>query len=212
MTRPVRVLSTLLLAVALVALAACSSSTGSAAKPSELTDKTGGGPYEGFGLVPPLPRPAFTLTDTSGKPFSFGTLTEGKPTLLYFGYTRCPDVCPTTMLDIHDALEQVAPTVRDKVQVVFVSTDVKHDTSVVIASWLRNFDAGLPNRFIGLSGTQVQVDTAQAAAHVQLAEDDGQLHAAEVLLYGSDDYARVQFLQSNNESDQIAHDLPLVIT
>jgi protein SCO1 len=193
---------------ALVVLAACSSSS-SKPKPSDLNNRPQVGPYQGFGLVPPLPRPSFTLTDTSGTRFSFSQ-TAGDPTLLYFGYTHCPDVCPTTMADIAQAVAQQPAAVRSKVRVVFVTTDVKRDTGRVIAAWLRHFDTDLPHRFIGLTGTQAQIDAAQAAAHVVLAEDGGQTHAADVLLYGADDYAHVKYLQSDNESDQIAHDLPLV--
>ena len=198
-------------AVAVVALLAAACSSGAAApQPSELNDKTTGGPYQGFGLIPPQPRPAFTLTDTAGKVYSFGRATAGKPTLLYFGYTHCPDICPTTMADIGQALRTLPAGVQRRAQVVFVTTDVKRDTGPVIAAWLAHFDTDLPNQFVGLTGTQSQIDIAQAAAHVQLAEDEGQQHSAQVLLYGSDDYARVQYLQSTNEADQIAHDLPLV--
>lgn len=196
-------------AVALLA-AACDSGSSANAKPSELNDKTGGGTYQGFGLVPPQPRPAFTLTDTQGKPFPFAQATSGQPTLLYFGYTHCPDVCPATMADVGNALRGVPASLQKRTRVVFVTTDVKRDSGPVIAAWLAHFDTGLPNTFVGLTGTQAQIDAAQAAAHVQLAEDEGQQHSAQVLLYGSDDYARVQYLQSDNESDQMAHDLPLV--
>ncbi len=191
----------------LVVLAGCSS--GGKPEPSDLNNQPKVGRYQGFGLVPPLPRPSFTLTDTSGQPFSFSR-TTGHPTLLYFGYTHCPDVCPTTMADIAQAVASVPAAVRAETDVVFVTTDVKRDTGRVIAAWLRHFDTGLPNRFVGLTGSQAHVDAAQAAAHVQLAEDDGQLHAADVLLYGADDYAHVKYLESDNEADQIAHDLPLV--
>ena len=203
-----RRLAALVAAVAVVA-AACSSGA-AAPQPSELHDKPTGGVYQGFGLVPPQPRPSFTLTDTSGKSYAFGRTTAGKPTLLYFGYTHCPDVCPTTMADIGQALRTVPSDIQRRTQVVFVTTDVKRDTGPVMAAWLAHFDTDLPNRFVGLTGTQAQIDAAQAAAHVQLAEDEGQQHSAEVLLYGSDDYARVQYLQSTNEADQIGHDLPLV--
>jgi protein SCO1/2 len=197
--------------VAAVALVAAACSSGAAApQPSELHDKPTGGRYQGFGLVPPQPRPSFTLTDTSGKSYAFGRATAGKPTLLYFGYTHCPDVCPTTMADIGQALRTVPSDIQRRTQVVFVTTDVKRDTGPVMAAWLAHFDTDLPNRFVGLTGTQAQIDAAQAAAHVQLAEDEGQQHSAEVLLYGSDDYARVQYLQSTNEADPIGHDLPLV--
>jgi protein SCO1 len=197
--------------VAAVAVVAAACSSGAAApQPSELHDKPTGGVYQGFGLLPPQPRPSFTLTDTSGKSYAFGRATAGKPTLLYFGYTHCPDVCPTTMADIGQALRTVPSDIQRRTQVVFVTTDVKRDTGPVMAAWLAHFDTDLPNRFVGLTGTQAQIDAAQAAAHVQLAEDEGQQHSADVLLYGSDDYARVQYLQSTNEADQIGHDLPLV--
>ncbi len=194
--------------LALTMLAACSSGSGSP-KRSELNDNPKVGRYQGFGLVPPQPRPSFTLTDTDGKRFSFSQ-TAGRPTLLYFGYTRCPDVCPTTMADVAQALQAVPAKIRQAAYVVFVTTDVKHDTGPVIAAWLRHFDPGLPRQFVGLTGSQAQIDAAQASAHVQLAEDDGQLHAADVVLYGADDYAHVKYLQSDNESDQISHDLRLV--
>lgn len=205
MTRRV---AAVLAAVALVA-AACSSGA-AAPQPSELNDKPTGGVYQGFGLIPPQPRPSFTLTDTSGTGYAFGRATAGKPTLLYFGYTHCPDVCPTTMADIGQALRKLPTDIQRRTQVVFVTTDVKRDSGPVMAAWLAHFDTDLPNRFVGLTGTQAQIDAAQAAAHVQLAEDEGQQHSAQVLLYGSDDYARVQYLQSTNEADQIVHDLPLV--
>lgn len=200
----------LLLAVLL--LAGCSSGAKSAtpsAGPSELTDRTGGS-FAGLGLSPAQPRPQFTLTDTAGRPYRFGSATAGKPTLLFFGYTHCPDVCPTTLADIAQALRTVPAAVRSVTQVVFVTTDVKRDTAPVLASYLAKFDPGLPNAFVGLTGSQAQIDAAQVAAHVTLAEDEGQTHSAEVLLYGSDDYARVAFLESDNEATQIAHDLPVV--
>jgi protein SCO1/2 len=184
------------------------SSTASAVR-SELNDHTDS-TYQGLGLTPPQPRPQFTLTDTAGRQFRFGAETAGKPTLLFFGYTTCPDVCPTTLADIAQGLSQVPEEVRKQTQVVFVTTDVKRDTAAVLKSYLAKFDPGLPNRFIGLRGTQSEIDAAQVAAHVTLAEDEGQTHSSEVLLYGTDDYARVAFLQSNNEAAQVAHDLPLV--
>jgi protein SCO1/2 len=197
-----------MVAVSVALVAGCASGHG-APRRSELNDNPKVGQYAGFGLIPPQPRPSFTLTDTTGKQFRFSH-TAGHPTLLYFGYTHCPDVCPTTMADIAQALEVVPATIRKITYVVFVTTDAKRDTGPVIAAWLRHFDSSLPSRFIGLTGNQASIDAAQASAHVQLAEDDGQLHAADVLLYGADDYAHVKYLQSDTESEQIAHDLPLI--
>ncbi len=200
-------------AAAVALLAACSSSGGGPAPgPSELIDNTGSGPYQGFGLVPPRPRPEFTLTDTAGKPYSFGARTHGRTTLLYFGYTSCPDICPATMADISDALRTLPAAEQRQVSVVFISTDVKHDTGAVIAQWLKNFDLGAKASFVGLRGTQGQIDAAQAAAHVTIAEDGGQTHSTQVLLYSPDDYARDSFIYNNSlEQGQMAHDLKLVI-
>ncbi len=203
-----RRLAALLAALALV-VAGCSGASHSST-PSDLTDQGGGGRYEGFGLTPAQPRPSFTLTDTSGKRYAFGTRTAGHPTLLFFGYTRCPDVCPTTMADAATALRKVPAAVASRTDVVFVSTDVKHDTGPVIAKWLSYFSGGSKATFVGLHGTQAQINAAQAAAHVTLAEDGGQTHSAQLLLYGPDDYARVSFLQSSREQQQIEHDLPVV--
>jgi len=198
------------LAVLLAAGCGSGSSSGAAQpSPSELNDHTDSA-YQGLGLTPPQPRPQFTLTDTAGRQFKFGAETAGKPTLLFFGYTNCPDVCPTTLADIANGLREAPAAVRQVTQVVFVTTDVKRDTAAVLKNYLAKFDPGLPNRFIGLTGTQSAIDAAQAAAHVTLAEDEGQTHSSQVLLYGTDDYARVAFLQSTNEAAQVAHDLPLV--
>jgi protein SCO1/2 len=201
--------------VAVLALAGCSSShsssPSSAPSASALNDQSGGGPYQGIGLTPPQPRPAFTLTDTAGRPFSFGTATAGHPTLLYFGYTNCPDICPETFANIALALQKVPTALQASVDVVFVTTDIKRDTGPAIAQWLGHFSAGQVAHFIGLRGTQAQIDVAQAAAHVTLAQDAGQTHSAEVLLYGADNYARVSYAYNGaSEQTEIAHDLPLV--
>ena len=199
-----------LIAVAALALVGCSSSGSNSAKPSELAPVDHNGPFQGAGLTPAQPRPSFSLTDTAGKTFSFATVTSKHPTLLYFGYTNCPDVCPTTMADVQGALSKVPASVAKQTYVVFVSTDVKRDTGPVIKQWLGHFDTGSPATWVGLRGTQTQIDAAQAAAHITLAEDAGQTHSAQVLLYGPDNYAHVSYLQSNNEREQIEHDLPLV--
>jgi protein SCO1/2 len=167
------------------------------------------GKYDGVNLPTPYHRPSFTLTDASGASYDFTTATKGKPTLLFFGYTNCPDVCPTTMADISVALRDVDTTLAQQVQVVFVTTDPKRDTTARLAQWLGNFDADLPTKFIGLTGEQSQLDQAQLSAGVPVAEDNGQTHSALLLLYGADDKAHVAFDAGNTPQD-IAHDLKLV--
>ena len=162
--------------------------------------------YAGVDLPDPYQRPSFTLTDTSGAPFDFAAATAGKPTLLFFGYTNCPDVCPTTLADIAVALRGLDAALVQQVQVVFVTTDPKRDTPAVLRAWLDRFDADLPIQFIGLTGDQAAIDQAQLATGVPVAEDDGQTHSALLLLYGSDDEAHVAF-DSGNTARDIAADL-----
>lgn len=202
-----------------VALTACSGTTKpagddvttSSGVTTGLGNPGGGGTYAGFGLTPPQPRPNFVLTDEAGRSFAFGQRTKGEPTLLFFGYTHCPDDCPTTMADIHLALTQVPAAVRAKTKVVFVTTDPARDSGARIKTWLSQFTGGLPAaNWIGLRGTRAQLDAAQAAAHVLIAADDGQTHSLSVLLYGPDDYAHVSFALTDTERQQMVHDLPIV--
>jgi protein SCO1 len=165
--------------------------------------------FAGVDLPDPYQRPSFTLTDTSGAAYDFAAATAGTPTLLFFGYTNCPDICPTTMADVAVALRNVDPALAGQVQVVFVTTDPAFDTPEVLAEYLGRFDADLPNRFIGLTGEQAAIDQAQLAAGVPLAEDSGRLHSSLLLLYGADDLAHVAF-NGGNTSRDIAGDLTLV--
>ena len=207
--------------VALVAgllLAGCGSSgdavaeghdhAASSSAPASL-ERASSGTYRGVELRDPYQKPEFTLTDSTGASFDFGQHTGAAPTLLFFGYTHCPDVCPTTMADIAVALRQVDPAVAAKTDVVFVTTDPARDTPQVLGEYLDRFDADLPTQFIGLSGTQDQIDQAQLAAGVPLAGDMGQTHSALLLLYGADGQAHVAFDAGNSGAD-IAHDLAVV--
>jgi protein SCO1/2 len=199
-----------LLVAAGLALSACGTATAegghdhSASPPAavEGADDT----YAGLDLAEPYRRPSFTLTDTTGAPFDFTAATAGKPTLLFFGYTNCPDVCPTTMADIAVALRGLDAALVRELQVVFVTTDPTRDTPAVLGEWLGRFDADLPTSFIGLTGDQATIDQAQLSTGVPLAEDGGKLHSSLLLLYGSDDEAHVAF-DAGNTSRDIAADL-----
>jgi protein SCO1/2 len=191
-----------------VLLAGCSSGGGHSKAPASVSP-TDASAYKGQMFPSPRPRPAFTLTDTQGQTYNFGTQTKDHPTLLYFGYTHCPDICPTTMATFGVALQRVPAAVRKDTRVVFVTTDPTRDTPTVIGRWLAHFDEGLPVKFIGLTGNQAQVNAAQQLAGVPLATEDGQQHSAEVLLYGADNKDRVFYTAGANPAD-ISHDLPLV--
>jgi len=125
--------------------------------------------YHGPQPVPVPTRPEWVLTDTHGRRFDFQQRTRCAPTLLYFGYTHCPDECPTAMADIASALRSVSPQLRSRVQVVFVTTDPARDTAPVLRRWLDQFSTS----FIGLLGTPAQVAAAQTATGIQPAYPDG---------------------------------------
>ncbi len=165
--------------------------------------------FAGLDLAEPYRRPSFTLTDTTGASVDFEAATAGRPTLLFFGYTNCPDVCPTTMADIAVALRGLDSTLVEDLQVVFVTTDPATDTPAVLGEYLGRFDADLPVPFVGLTGDQAAIDQAQLSTGVPLAEDQGRLHSSLLLLYGTDDEAHVAF-DAGNTSRDIAADLRLV--
>ncbi|MGY1794578.1 SCO family protein [Geodermatophilus sp. SYSU D00525] len=223
MTAPGRGRSAALLLAAGLALSACGSDDGDQAAAAEGHshadgDHTGGslatveGPddtYAGLDLPDPYQRPSFTLTDQTGASYDFASVTAGRPTLLFFGYTNCPDICPTTMADVALALRDTDPALAEQVQVVFVTTDPATDTPQVLGEYLDRFDADLPTQFVGLTGGQDAIDQAQLSAGVPLAEEDGRLHSSLLLLYGADDQAHVAFDAGNTARD-IAGDLAAV--
>ena len=114
---------------------------------------------QGAVIDPPQPKPEFTLTDTSGKPYDFVAETEGKLTLLYFGYLNCPDICPVHLAQIAETFDAIPEVARDA-EVVFVSVDPGRDSPEEIRDFLDNFDT----RFVGLTGTKDELDAAQTAA------------------------------------------------
>ncbi|HEX6947569.1 MAG TPA: SCO family protein [Acidimicrobiia bacterium] len=142
---------------------------------------------QGVKVENPTPKPEFTLTDTEGSPYDFAEETEGKVALLYFGYTSCPDICPTHMAQIAEVLEQY-PQLEREVEVVFVTVDPERDTPERLRQYLDSFHPS----FVGLTGTPEELEAAQRAANVPVATFDGEgpdytvNHAAYVIAYAPD--------------------------
>jgi len=169
--------------------------------------------YRGGLVTPPLPKPRFTLTDTSGAPFDFWRKTQGYVTLLFFGYARCPDQCPLHIANIATAVKKMPPGLRDQVKLVFVTTDPARDSPRVLRSWLDLFD----QRFIGLTGSDAEIEAAQRAAGVPPAsktvladKDYAVAHANFVLAYTKDNLAHVIYPGGVTQQDW-AHDLPQLV-
>lgn len=101
-------------------------------------------------LMPPL---AFELVDENGNEVNaerFG----GKSTLLYFGFTHCPDVCPTTLARLDAAIQRMDEADRDDIQVLFVSVDPRRDTPET----LRTYTDAFGPQYIGLTGDKAALD------------------------------------------------------
>lgn len=165
------------------------------------------------------PRPDFTLTDTDGHSYDFLAHTHGKVTLLYFGYTHCPDQCPTSMADIAAALRSLPPAVAAKVTVVFATTDPWRDNAKVLRKWLDKFHPPAP--YIGLTGTPGEVAGAETTMGMPISAREaptpgqkaGQYsvsHFAAVIVYGRDDRVATLYPSGVVPAD-IAADLKVLV-
>lgn len=197
----------LLIALTLV-LAACGAGGDNEAAPPI---DTGAG-FRGTVLTSALPKPAFTLADTSGAFYNFASETEGYVTLVYFGYTYCPDVCPDHMANIAAVLKRLPDDVSQRVRTVFVTVDPERDDRQRLREWLDLFDPS----FIGLTGNQASIDSAMKQALGELyfpitREDLGGgnysvSHAAFVIVYTRDNLAHTVYPFGMQQADW-EHDL-----
>ncbi len=144
-----------------------------------------------------LARPSFILHDTKDRPFPFAERTRGKLTMLFFGYTHCPDVCPVHAANLAAAMRSLTYAERQRVAVVFVTVDPAHDSLGAIRRWLDSFDS----QFIGLRGDEATVDSIQQALGLGSAiratsQASGQYevgHASPVIVFAPDDTARAMY-------------------
>ena len=107
----------------------------------------------------------FHLVDQNGKPFSDADL-KGKWHLVFFGYTHCPDVCPTALNEIALALDKLGKARRGEVGVVFITVDPERDTEAVLKSYVESFDAPIE----ALTGSSEAVAAAAKAYRVYYAK------------------------------------------
>lgn len=117
----------------------------------------------------PYELPDVTLTDQTGAPFELAARADGKATLLFFGFTHCPDICPVTMGIVARGLEQLEPAERERVLTVFVTLDPPRDGPERLAQWLGALDPS----FVGLTGSQAEVDDALARLGFVMPPDTG---------------------------------------
>jgi protein SCO1/2 len=152
------------------------------------------------------------LTRGNGSRFQLSQM-RGKAVLLFFGYTSCPDVCPTTLAELKQALEELGEDSAKQVQVLFITVDPARDTPERVQAYVNHFN---PN-FIGLSGTESEllqvwhnygvfreiVDGSSAAGYIVN-------HTARVTLIDQEGNMRVSFAFETPMED-IVHDLKLLL-
>lgn len=153
----------------------------------------------------------FALTDHNGKARTLADF-KGKAVVIFFGYTQCPDVCPTTMVEMANVMKLLGGD-ADKVQVLFVTLDPERDTQTLLASYVPNFD----KRFLGLYG--------DAAATAKVAKDfkvfyqkvEGKTPGSYTMdhtagSYVFDPQGRIRlFLRHDQGAEPVAHDLKMLL-
>lgn len=171
--------------------------------------------YHGALAHPPLPKPDVVLTDTNGDPFDFLAETEGYLTLLYLGYTHCPDICPVHMLELSRVLEEMDPALVERIRVVFITTDPQRDDAAAIRRWLDLFDES----FIGLTIEPETLSSLLTFLGMQqiVTRDIGEgrytvNHATYLIAYTPDNLGHVvyPFPKGGGLREMMAHDLPLL--
>ncbi len=145
----------------------------------------------------------FTLVDASGKTVTNRTY-AGKYMLVYFGYTHCPDMCPTGLMLISNALGQLDEKTRAKIVPIFVTLDPERDTPAVMGDYVRHFGSGL----VGLTGSPQQIKQVAEAYKVYYSkvENEGSAlgylidHSGYMYLMGPDGRYVTHFTYQISES------------
>ena len=112
------------------------------------------GGYNGAVLDQQYVVPDTPLTDTDGAPYSLAADTEQPLTLVFFGYTNCPDICQVVMSTIVSAVSRLSPEEKREVQVAFITTDPARDTPAKLRTYLDRFDP----EYVGLTGPIKRID------------------------------------------------------
>lgn len=162
-----RALASLLLLLLAGLLAGCGTDSSSAEQGPvanvRIDDPDG---LHGVVLPDPYDAPRVRLEDVSGASYALATDARKPLTLVFFGYTHCPDICQVVMADLASALVRLDPDRRAEVDVVFVTTDPARDTPPVLRTYLSRFDPG----FQGLTGSLPEVVRAGKAFDIGVAK------------------------------------------
>ncbi|NLU69640.1 SCO family protein [Streptomyces sp. HNM0574] len=215
MRKPKTPVALALVAAAALTLSACSGSgsdSGSEDGPAASVEPQKKG---GAVLDSPFEKPDLKLTDTKGESYDLAEETKGKPVLLYFGYTNCPDICPLTMSNIAVAKSKLSKAEQDELEVVFVTTDPERDTPKQLGEWLRGQDPS----FTGLTGDFKTIQKAARSVGVSVEpsyeKKNGDIvssHGSQLLAFSpKDDKAHVLYTEGNSTPEVLEKELPKII-
>jgi len=190
-----------LLAVSLLGLvAAC----GGTQEPAELT---------GTELDPPFEVSSTPLVDTEGDAYSLTEDTDKDLTLVFFGYTNCPDICGQVMATLAGTLTRLDEAQKDRLDVVFVTTDPRRDTEQVVEDYVDAFDPGI----IGLTGDLDDIIEIGLSLKIGIEQGDklpsggyDVTHGTQVMAIDADDETPV-FWDYDVSQAQLAHDVTLLL-
>lgn len=153
-----------------------------------------------------------SLTDHTGKPVTLDTY-KGKVIAVFFGFTQCPEVCPTTLANMANVMQQLGPQ-ADQVQVLFITLDPERDTQELLQQYVPGFD----KRFVGLRGTPAE--TAAAAKEFKViynkvpgkTEDSYTIeHTAATFVFDKNGKIRL-YVRDKQDPAAIVHDLKLLLS
>ncbi len=130
-------------------------------------------------IRPAAPAPALRLTDQDGRLFDLAQL-RGEPVLVFFGYTHCPDVCPTNLADVRDAIKLV----DGKVGIVFVTIDPARDDAAAMKQYVDYYQAG----YVGLTGTDDAIRAVADAWGVSYAKVESTAAAGYAMAHTADTF------------------------
>lgn len=154
----------------------------------------------------------FTLRDTSGAVRHLADY-KGKVVVLFFGYTQCPDVCPTTLTDLARAMKELGPD-ASRVQVLFVTVDPARDTPAVLKAYVPNFDPS----FQGLYGNAAETTAVTQEFKVFYQKVDGPTpqsysidHSVDTYVFDPEGRVRL-FIKAQATPESVAHDIKLLLT
>jgi protein SCO1/2 len=170
--------------------------------------------FNGSVLTEPYAVPDTDLTDTDGQPYSLAADTDKRLTLVFFGYTHCPDICQTVMANVAAGLTRLDEAQREQVDVVFVTTDPARDDEQALRTYLDRFDPG----FLGLTGdldtiTDIGTTLGVAVEKGEKLPSGGYevTHGTQVIGVDADDRAPIVWLQDTSAAE-FAADVHLLLT